>query len=45
MNALTEPLHQVEASAALLTPQAIRTARARAAREQRSVCAVLEDQL
>ena len=49
MNVLSEPPLEVElevgAAAARLTPQAIRAARARAAREQRSVCAVLEDEL
>lgn len=45
MNALSEPLLEVEAAAALLTPQAIRAARARADREQGSVCAALQDEL
>ncbi|MBY0468012.1 MAG: GspE/PulE family protein [Burkholderiaceae bacterium] len=45
MNALSEPLLEVEAAAALLTPQAIRAARASAAREQGSVRAALEDAL
>ncbi len=49
MNVLSEPQLEAEveteAAAALLTPQAIRAARACAAREQRSVCAVLEDEL
>ncbi|OYU00175.1 MAG: general secretion pathway protein GspE [Burkholderiales bacterium PBB1] len=45
MNALSEPLLEVEAAAALLTPQVIRAARARAAREQGSVCAALQDEL
>ncbi len=49
MNALSEPQLEaeveLEAAVTLLTPLSIRAARARAAREQRSVCAVLEDDL
>jgi hypothetical protein len=45
MNALSELQLEVEAAVTLLTPQAIRAARERAAREQRSVCVVLEDEL
>lgn len=45
MNALSEPQLEVEAATALLTPQALRSARVRASREQRSVRAVLQDEL
>ena len=45
MNAVSERPVEAEVSVALLTPQVVRAARGRAAREQRSVSAVLEDEL
>ncbi len=45
MNAFSEQQVEAEVSASMLTPSVIRAARARAAREQRSVSAVLEDEL